>query len=274
MKSISLKNEVYTGSNNRQSLYDIEIPENWNGKLVIFMHGYMGFKDWGCWNLVGDVFIKRDFGFLKYNVSHNGCSIQNATEFVDLEAFAFNNYMREIEDFESILETAYSHVPQHTDIYLIGHSRGGGLALLQSQNKHVKKIASWAGIADIGKRFPTGQALENWKKEKYRYTKNGRTGQEMPHHIEQYNNYIENKDRLDIESYCRANENAAYVIHGKEDLSVSIDASTGSKTGYLNKDLYYYRNVERVAYASFWPLWVGRVVESILILSESADVTR
>ena len=223
MKSISLKNKIYSGSNNKQSLYDLEVPKNWNNKLVIFIHGYMGFKDWGCWNLVSDFFTEKGYGFLKYNVSHNGCSTTDPTNFVDLEDFAFNTYSKELEDFNAIIELAQDTFEETPTIYIIGHSRGGGIALLQSQNIQVAKICSWAGISTIYKRFPKGAELEAWKENKYRYTKNGRTGQNMPHHYEQYLDYITHKDRLNIESYCRRSKKPTMIIHGADDQSVSID---------------------------------------------------
>ena len=35
--------------------------------LVIFCHGYKGYKDWGAWNLVADEFVKKGFSFVKFN---------------------------------------------------------------------------------------------------------------------------------------------------------------------------------------------------------------
>lgn len=237
MKSISLKNNIYSGSNNKQSLYDLDVPKNWNKKLVIFIHGYMGFKDWGCWNLVSDYFVEKGYGFLKYNASHNGCSTTDPSNFVDLEQFAFNNYSKELEDFDSILNAVKDVFEEVPTIYIIGHSRGGGIALLQSQNKKVSKICSWAGISNIHKRFPKGKELEAWKENKYRYTKNGRTGQNMPHHYDQYLDYKANKDRLNIESYCRRSEKPTLIIHGADDQSVSIDEGR-ELSKWLDVDLH------------------------------------
>ena len=50
------KNEAYNGANDRKSLLDLVIPENYNDEIILFIHGYMGFKDWGCWNLVSEYF--------------------------------------------------------------------------------------------------------------------------------------------------------------------------------------------------------------------------
>ena len=49
---LHLRNAIYIGSNKRASLFDLEIPEDYNGNLIVFIHGYMGFKDWGAWNIL------------------------------------------------------------------------------------------------------------------------------------------------------------------------------------------------------------------------------
>lgn len=233
---ISEKNKTYIGALDRASLYDLETPHDWNGKLIIFIHGYMGYKDWGCWNLVQSFFVKNGYGFLKYNASHNGGTVYNPIDFDDLEAFSNNSYSNEIVDFESIIEVARKRFIELPEIHIIGHSRGGGIALLQSKNEHVSKICSWAGIASIEDRFPTGEALAKWKSEGIRYGVNGRTKQNMPHQILQYYDYIENKDRLDIESYCKNSKLPTLIVHGERDVSVNI--SEGDKlVEWLDTDL-------------------------------------
>ena len=44
---------------------------NTNKNLIIFCHGFKGFKDWGPWNLVAEHFAKAGFFFIKFNFSHN-----------------------------------------------------------------------------------------------------------------------------------------------------------------------------------------------------------
>ena len=40
--------------------------------LILFVHGFKGFKDWGVFNLMANAFAEKDFIFLKINLSHNG----------------------------------------------------------------------------------------------------------------------------------------------------------------------------------------------------------
>ena len=60
--------------------------EQYGLPLVIFCHGYKGFKDWGPWSLVKTL-AKENIFVVKFNFSHNGTSISQPIEFSDLEAF-------------------------------------------------------------------------------------------------------------------------------------------------------------------------------------------
>lgn len=217
-----INNAIFTGAENKKSLYDLAIPNDWNGKLVIFIHGYMGYKDWGCWNLVQDFFTQNQYGFIKYNVSHNGGTIENPIDFDDLASFSQNNYLKELQDFEAITNLVQSEFDEMPEIYVIGHSRGGGISLLQSDNGLVSKIVSWAGISSIADRFPTGDDLIEWQEHGYYYRKNGRTGQTMPHKYTQYENFLKYEQRLNIENYCKNSTTPTLVIHGENDTSVPL----------------------------------------------------
>lgn len=223
---IDFKNKVFTGANNRKSLFDCEIPENAKS-LVVFMHGYKGYKDWGAWNLMQNEFVNNQVGFLKFNCSHNGGTIDNPIDFDDLNAFGENRYSYELEDLQIMISEAARLLNQEcgldVPIWLIGHSRGGGVVVLEgSRNKGVEGIISLAGISDIGSRFPTGDELQEWKETGVRSILNGRTQQEMPHYYSFHKDYLENKSLLDIESAANQMKKPFLQIHGDMDLSVSI----------------------------------------------------
>lgn len=223
MKEIKIKNQIYSGSNGRESLVDLTVPSNFNEKLIVFIHGYMGYKDWGCWHLVEQFYTGLGFGFCKYNASHNGGTVEKPIDFSDLKAFGENNYSKELFDLQQILnwlETQFSALP---DIYLIGHSRGGGIALLTAKDSRVKKIATWAAICDIEKRFPEGKQLQVWKTQGTRYVENGRTLQKMPNYYSQYEDFEANKDALNIEKACVNSTKTTFVVHGDQDTSVELE---------------------------------------------------
>mgnify|MGYP000221090702 CR=1 FL=1 len=92
----TLHNQILEVDERRPIVYDLYFEENALQKpIVIFCHGYKGFKDWGAWHLVAETFAKKGYFFLKFNFSHNGGTIEQPIDFPDLEAFAQNNYTKE-----------------------------------------------------------------------------------------------------------------------------------------------------------------------------------
>jgi len=222
MNEINLINQTYTGSHEKSGLYDIQIVDTSSKSLVIFMHGYMGFKDWGCWNLVQKHFTESGFNFCKYNITHGGTTVENTTEFVDLTRFSENSYLREYEDCCSMIQHLNSNFGIE-EVHLIGHSRGGGIALLMHSHSRVKSMTTWAAIASIEGRMKTGDELEAWKKNGVYFVKNGRTHQEMPHSYSAYEEFESNRDLLSIENQCKRISKPLCLIHGENDTSVSIE---------------------------------------------------
>ena len=47
--------------------------------IVIFCHGYKGFKDWGAWHLMLEAISKSKFCCVTFNFSHNGGTIKNVS---------------------------------------------------------------------------------------------------------------------------------------------------------------------------------------------------
>jgi len=223
MKLIRIENDLYSGSNNRKSFYDLHIPENFNGKLLVLVHGFKGFKDWGAWNLVDFEFTYAGFGFAKFNLSHNGGNHIYAKDFPDLEAFSKNTYSKEVNDIHLFLSHLESlELPEHST-HLIGHSRGGGVAILAAaQSKKVASICTWASICDIERRMPQGEELDAWRRSGVRYETNTRTQQEMPIGFGLYEDFIQNKEHLSIQKACALMSIPRFVIHGADDETVNI----------------------------------------------------
>ena len=62
--NIVLKNK----SHNKPILADVFYTKNGVKKpVVIFCHGYKGYKDWGAWNLAAEAFANRNVFFIKFN---------------------------------------------------------------------------------------------------------------------------------------------------------------------------------------------------------------
>lgn len=211
----------------RDILADISYDGGENDKpLVIFCHGYKGYKDWGAWNLVAEEFVRAGFVFLKFNFSHNGGTIEQPIDFPDLKAFGENTYTKEVEDLHTVINWALTNngLPiSKNNITLIGHSRGGGIvSIVAREHRSVGKLISWAGVSDYKKRFLKKEKFDEWKNNGVFYVKNGRTKQDMPHYFSFYTDFIENEQRLTIKGAIKQLNKPHLIVHGDNDEAVPV----------------------------------------------------
>ncbi len=225
------QNKILHRKDKKPIVYDVYYNENQKPKpVVIFCHGYKGFKDWGAWHLVAEAFAKAGFFFIKFNFSHNGGTVDEPIDFPDLEAFAENNYTKELDDLETVIEyfATTKHYMLEADvknISLIGHSRGGGIILIKAEeNDKVKKVITWAGVSDYKVRFKEGTAdFKEWEESGVKHVQNGRTKQQMPHYFQFYTDFKENENRLTIQRAVEQIEIPHLIIHGSDDPTVSVE---------------------------------------------------
>lgn len=226
------KQHTISGRHNKPILIDVTYQPNAHLKpIVVFCHGYKGYKDWGAWNLVADKFAAENFFFIKFNFSHNGGTPENPIDFPDLEAFAEDNFSKQMDDLQSVMDwilTTKTYVAEADvqKLCLIGHSRGGGIVILKAnESNNITKIATWAAVDNFDRAFPTGEKLEEWKEKGVIYVENSRTKQQMPHHYQFYQDYIENEDRFQIAHNFKYIKIPALLIHAKDDTTVSYRAA-------------------------------------------------
>lgn len=191
--------------------------------LLIFIHGYKGYKDWGAWDLMAEKFAKAGFFFVKFNSSHNGTTVDEPQHFADLEAFGNNNYTKELSDLGIVIDhfIQNSHVDPEK-VILMGHSRGGGISIIKTfEDERINGLITLASV-DTLDRFPTGDLFEHWKKEGVYYALNGRTKQEMPHYYQFYEDYEKNIHRFDVERAAEMAKAYMLIIHGTDDEAVDV----------------------------------------------------
>ena len=228
---ITLKNITIQSKHQKPILIDVFYLDNTSRKpIVVFCHGYKGFKDWGAWNIMAKQFAEAGFCFIKFNFSHNGGTLEQPIDFPDLEAFGNNNYSIELDDLDCVLNWIFVSLDLKTkvnfdDITLIGHSRGGGIAVIKSEEDYrIKKLITLAGVSDFKARFNEGsKEFLEWKNKGIKYVLNGRTHQQMPHYFQFYEDFINNEKRLTIKRAASNLKIPHLIVHGGNDTSVLID---------------------------------------------------
>lgn len=245
MKERKTNIAVKTHRHNRPIVTDVFYEANSKKKpLVIFCHGYKGYKDWGAWNLMVDKFIDEGYFFAKFNFSHNGGTLENPIDFPDLEAFGRNNFTTELDDLEDVIDwllqnETYASELNESDITLIGHSRGGGIVTLKTrENSKVSRVVSWAGVSDFGSRFPTGLKLWAWRLKGKSYIINSRTNQKMPHYFQFYKDFKRNEDRLTISAAAKSIGIPHLIVHGGQDDVVPLKEAENIHKWNPESELY------------------------------------
>ncbi len=189
--------------------------------LLIFVHGFKGFKDWGFIPYLGELFAYHGFCVLTFNFSHNGIG-KKAGEFTELDKFADNTVSLELSELEQIIEAyqfSYFGRPSDKGIYLLGHSLGGGLSILAaSQIEEVTGLITWNAVSHFNRY--TEHQKEEWRKKGTLDIINTRTNQVMPMNVSYLDDLEENEDVLDVEKAVPHIHKPFLIIHGEQDLTV------------------------------------------------------
>ena len=228
-----VKNMLLSGNHGAPIATDIFYDEAAGPKpLIVYMHGFNGFKDWGGFDLIARQFTEGGFTFIKFNGSHNGTTPDHPEVFTNLEAYAQNNYTTELDDLAVVLNWAlaadnpYAAWIDQARTGLCGHSRGGGIVLLKAaEDARINAVATWASVSEC--KSPWGgwpaARLSAWKAAGVDYVENARTKQQMPLGYQLYEDYQTNRARLDIESAISSLHIPVLLVHGTADTSVLID---------------------------------------------------
>lgn len=237
---------IIKGSEDRPILIDHRDNEGLQATpVIIFCHGFKGFKDFGSFDMAAEWFSKNGFNYVKFNFSHNGTDPDHPQEFTQLEAFACNTFSYELNDLGKVIDWVVSMAEKEKKgiwdaekIYLIGHSRGGGIVILKAnEDLRIKKLVTWASVSAFGRFWPE-EVMKKWGEDGVRYEKNARTGQLMPMYYSLYEDLEKNEARLDIPAAVKNLKIPFLVVHGSVDESVSVKAAYEMKE--LNGSLQLY----------------------------------
>jgi uncharacterized protein len=190
---------------------------------LILVHGFKGFKEWGFFPFTANYFANKGFCVLSFNFSHNGLG-DEGIDFNRLDKFAKNTVSLEVSELVQVIN-AYTNGFFSNDVNgkigLVGHSRGGGVALLSSLIEKVDSYIVWASVAKFD-RYTERQKAE-WRKQGFVEVLNSRTNQMMRMNVESLEDIEENKNgSLSIEKAVKSLGRPLLIMHGTEDLTIPI----------------------------------------------------
>ncbi|MBX2903217.1 MAG: alpha/beta fold hydrolase [Chitinophagales bacterium] len=236
---------ILIGSCQRKFLADTYTPPSTPKGIVIFSHGFKGFKDWGAFPLMAAAFAQYNFACITFNFSHNGTTVEQPDSFADIEAFGNNNISKEVDDLGVVIEFAMQYfnlIQTSIPIYLLGHSRGGGISILKAAEDHnIAKVAVWGSVSEFGNFWKTVE-MEKMKREGVIYIPNNRTKQQLPIYWQLYQDYETNIERLHIPSRVKCLQIPLLIVHGTQDETVPFSAAQDLKKHQPNAQLVAIEN--------------------------------
>ena len=267
---------IIHGSAAKSILIDATFNANAQIKqVVVFCHGFKGFKDWGPFNRIASHFAENDIVFVKFNFSYNGTTTKDPINFGDLKAFGNNNFCKELDDLCLVMDWIENcqELKGEIDaskISLFGHSRGGSISILKAaEDSRVRKVISWASPSNFLNRLPKKEKLAKWKELGVAYIYNGRTKQNMPMYFQFYENCIKFPTRLNIENAVSKMRIPHLLVHGSDDSTVLLSEAVNIKSWNTNSHLHVIDGANHVL-GGFHPYDLEKFPKD---LQEAIDVT-
>lgn len=189
---------------------------------ILVLHGFKGFKDWGMFPRLAERIAQAGFSVVSPNLSGSG--VDHAGDFTLPQRFGHNTFSAELEDVRRVIEALFAGelgIPEPSKLGMVGHSRGGGIAVLHTaQDARVKALVTWAAISHVQRWSDAERAP--WRASGRTDVVNARTGQVLPLYLDVLDDIERNTVALDIEAAARRIAVPWLIIHGTEDESVSF----------------------------------------------------
>lgn len=209
--------------------YDLYTPASALGSaapVILFIHGFKGFKDWGAFPDACEELARIGFSVVAFNFSMNGIG-KNMMEFEEEEHFSNETLSQDLNDIEQVInalkrkEIASDKADLDTDrIGIIGHSRGGHTAIAAAAEfSEIQCLVTWSAVADYNARW-SDQMIDDWEKKGFTEIKNSRTGEILKLGKVVYDDARENADHLMAIKRVQELHIPSLFIAGKKDESV------------------------------------------------------
>ena len=188
---------------------------------VLILHGFKGFFQWGFFPELRRRIVERGWIAVAFNTSSSGVGADGES-FTEPEAFRRATPSRAVEDTERVRDLlGEGGVPglDSQRLGLLGHSMGGGVALLHAaQRGDYAAVVTWAAVSHPD-RYPP-EVVAEWRARGFIEIRNARTGDVLEMGTDWLDDVERNRTALDIVEHVRRLSTPALVIHGTADESV------------------------------------------------------
>jgi len=188
---------------------------------VLVVHGFKGFLRWGFFPELQDRLARAGYLAVAVNLSGSGVG-EDLETFDEDQAFFDSTPSRDVEDLERVLAAIHAgqiRGARADSLAIIGHSRGGGSALLHAERSGAyRAVVTWASVAETN-RFDR-PSIERWRRDGLLEVMNSRIGKKHRMGLGWLEDAEQNAAALDIIAACRRSRTPSLLIHGDADQAV------------------------------------------------------
>jgi|YNPMSStandDraft_2_1061718.scaffolds.fasta_scaffold18005_2 pimeloyl-ACP methyl ester carboxylesterase len=208
-------------------LYDIVFSaDKANQPIFLFLHGFKAYRKWGFYPYLCEKVAQSGAISIRFDFSHAGI-VDGERLIYDSERFALNTVSQEVADAEDFIDAILRQELNlkfdlwNGNIVLCGHSRGAAVSLLVAM--HTKSIEKLVLISPISQfdRYSERQK-ELWKKQGYVEFKLVHSQQKLRMNYTYLQDLLDNSEKYDLRKIISQIDKPIMIIHGKQDLTVSI----------------------------------------------------
>jgi pimeloyl-ACP methyl ester carboxylesterase len=189
---------------------------------IVVVHGWKGFKDWGMFPPLAERLARAGFATVTFNLSGSG--VDDRGELVWPERFERDTFTAELTDVATVIDGLLRGelgVAPPSSVGLVGHSRGGGVSVLQSaRDPRIRALVTWAAVSSVERWSP--HAVAEWRAAGSMEVVNARTGQRLQLTTDILDDVERNASgSLDILGAAAKVAVPWLIVHGVEDETVS-----------------------------------------------------
>ena len=202
---------------------------------VLICHGFKGFKDYGFFPRTAERLATA--GFLAISFNFSGSGVSDGVEFDEPERWAHQKPTNDLKDLATVAD--YAAAEGNGWIGLLGHSRGGGTAVLHAaSDARVRSLVTWNGI-DQYMNIP-GFERERWRRDGKLDVVNTRTGQVLTMLTDTLDDLEQHAAALDIVAAAGRISVPWLIAQGSADTTVppSVAHRLAAASGSPRTDLY------------------------------------
>jgi pimeloyl-ACP methyl ester carboxylesterase len=192
-----------------------------SSRAVLLCHGFRGYKDWGFIPLLASTIAVGGTPVVAFNFSGSGIAGADGA-FTERERFRRNTYAAELDDIDRVARWIAASAgvdPEAVRLGLIGHSRGGAMAVLYAaRHPTVRAVVAMAAPSRIGV-WPDS-AFEAWREGRPAIVRDFRTRAELPLGPEILEDLRRNQPSYDLARAAASLTIPFLVVQGDRDRSV------------------------------------------------------